>query len=36
MRFVNGGVSRELWLRGPNARVLTGGMVRVGDLVHKL
>ena len=36
MRFVNGGVGRELRLRGLNARVLTGGIVRVGDLVHKL
>jgi hypothetical protein len=29
-------VGRELRLRGLNARVLTGGTVRVGDVVRKL
>ena len=36
MRFVNGGTGRALRLRGLNARVLTPGTVRVGDVVRKL
>jgi len=36
MRFVAGRVGRELRLRGLNARVVAGGIVRTGDLVHKL
>jgi MOSC domain-containing protein YiiM len=35
-KFVNSKVGRELNLRGINARVLEGGMVRVGDLAVKL
>ena len=35
-RFVNSRVGRELRLRGLNARVITGGTVRVGDIVRKL
>jgi hypothetical protein len=36
MRFVNGRVGRPLRLRGLNARVVTGGMVRPGDPVRKI
>jgi MOSC domain-containing protein YiiM len=35
-KFVNSPVGRELNLRGINARVLTGGMVRAGDQISKL
>jgi hypothetical protein len=35
-RFVNSRTGRELRLRGLNARVVTGGTVRVGDRVRKL
>jgi hypothetical protein len=34
-RFVNSGVGRELNLRGINARVVSGGVVRPGDAVVK-
>jgi hypothetical protein len=36
LRFVNSAVGRELRLRGLNARVVTGGTVRVGDTVRKV
>ena len=36
MRFVNGPTGRALNLRGVNARVVTGGVVRVGDTVTRL
>lgn len=36
MRFVNGGVGRELRLRGLNARVVVPGVVRQGDSVFKV
>ena len=36
MRFVNSRVGRELRLRGLNARVVVGGIVRPGDIVAKL
>jgi hypothetical protein len=36
LRFVNSHVGRQLRLRGLNARVVTGGIVRVGDKAHKL
>lgn len=36
MRFVNGRVGRQLRLRGLNARVVVGGLVRPGDKVAKL
>ena len=35
-KFVNSPAGRELNLRGVNARVLTGGEVRVGDTIAKL
>jgi MOSC domain-containing protein YiiM len=35
-KFVNSPAGRELNLRGINARVITGGEVRVGDTVEKL
>jgi len=36
LKFVNKSPGRELRLRGANARVVTPGMVRVGDEVTKL
>jgi hypothetical protein len=36
LRFVNTPEGRQLGLRGVNARVVSGGNVRVGDLVRKL
>jgi hypothetical protein len=36
MKFVNSGVGRELSLRGVNARIVTGGTVRVGDTIRKI
>ena len=35
-KFVNSPAGRELNLRGINARVITGGEVRVGDTIEKL
>jgi MOSC domain-containing protein YiiM len=35
VKFVNKSPGRELRLRGANARVVTPGMVRVGDRVSK-
>ena len=35
-KFVNSPAGRELNLRGINARVITGGEVRVGDTIAKL
>jgi hypothetical protein len=35
LKFVNSEVGRELNLRGVNARVVTGGLVRNGDFVRK-
>jgi hypothetical protein len=34
--FVNSPEGRELRLRGANARVVVGGIVRAGDVVHKV
>src|SRR5258708_7505677 len=34
--FVNSSLGRELHLRGINARVVTAGTIRVGDIAHKL
>jgi MOSC domain-containing protein YiiM len=36
MNFVNSPVGRQLCLRGINARVIQGGVVRVGDIARKL
>jgi hypothetical protein len=36
MKFVNSKVGRELHLRGINARVIRGGVVRVGDVARKI
>ena len=36
MKFVNSPVGRELRLRGINARVVQGGVIRVGEVVKKL
>ncbi|MFL5318156.1 MAG: MOSC domain-containing protein [Myxococcaceae bacterium] len=36
LKFVNSKVGRELRLRGLNARVISGGSVKVGDAVKKL
>jgi MOSC domain-containing protein YiiM len=35
MKFVNSPTGRQLHLRGINARVVTGGAIRVGDVVKK-
>jgi hypothetical protein len=35
-RFVNSRAGRQFRLRGLNARVVTGGKVRVGDVIRKL
>jgi MOSC domain-containing protein YiiM len=35
VKFVNSGVGRELNLRGVNARIVRGGMVRIGDRIDK-
>jgi MOSC domain-containing protein len=36
MKFVNGPVGRELNLRGINARVITAGRIKVGDVARKI
>lgn len=36
LKFVNSELGRELHLRGINARVVRGGVVRQGDLVRKI
>lgn len=36
MQFVNSTIGRELCLRGINARVIKGGVIRVGDTARKL
>lgn len=36
MKFVNSTVGKELHLRGINARVVQGGLIRVGQLARKL
>ncbi len=36
MKFVNSPVGKQLHLRGVNARVIQGGIIRVGDLVRKI
>ena len=36
MKFVNSTVGRELCLRGINARVIKGGVIRVGDTARKI
>jgi hypothetical protein len=36
MKFVNSAVGRELCLRGINARVVQGGLIRVGQVARKI
>jgi MOSC domain-containing protein YiiM len=36
MKFVNSGAGRELNLRGINARIVTGGIVRTGDSIRTI
>ena len=36
MKFVNSAVGRELHLRGINARVVQGGLIRVGQVARKI
>jgi hypothetical protein len=36
MKFVNSTVGRELHLRGINARVVQGGVIRVGQVARKM
>jgi hypothetical protein len=36
VKFVNSPIGRELNLRGVNAKVVSGGRIRVGDAVRKL
>ena len=36
MQFVNSPLGRQLRLRGINARVVSGGVIRVGDMVRKI
>lgn len=36
MKFVNSTVGKELCLRGINARVIKGGVIRVGDTARKI
>ena len=36
MQFVNSPLGRELHLRGINARVITAGRIRVGDMARKI
>jgi MOSC domain-containing protein YiiM len=36
MKFVNSALGQELHLRGVNAKVLRGGVIRVGDIVRKI
>jgi hypothetical protein len=35
LKFVNSAVGRELNLRGINARIVTGGAVRTGDVIRR-
>ncbi|HET6890292.1 MAG TPA: hypothetical protein VFH31_04260 [Pyrinomonadaceae bacterium] len=36
MKFVNSALGQELHLRGVNAKVLRGGVIRVGDIIRKI
>ena len=36
MKFVNSPVGRQLHLRGVNARVIEGGIIRLGDVARKI
>lgn len=36
MKFVNSALGKELHLRGVNAKVLRGGVIKVGDVVRKI
>ena len=36
MKFVNSPIGKQLHLRGVNARIVQGGIIRVGDLARKM
>jgi MOSC domain-containing protein YiiM len=36
MKFVNSPIGRELCLRGINARVIKGGVIRIGETARKI
>jgi hypothetical protein len=36
MKFVNSPIGKQLHLRGVNAKVVQGGVIRVGDAVRRL
>ena len=36
MKFVNSPIGKQLHLRGVNAKVIQGGVIRVGDVVRKI
>ena len=36
LRFVNSAIGRELRLRGVNAKVVTGGTIRPGDVIRRV
>jgi len=36
MKFVNSPIGRQLHLRGVNAKVIQGAVIRIGDLVRKV
>ena len=36
MKFVNSPIGRELCLRGINARIIQGGVIRIGDIATKI
>jgi MOSC domain-containing protein YiiM len=36
MKFVNSAVGKQLHLRGVNARIVHGGIIRVGDAARKI
>ena len=36
MKFVNSPIGRELCLRGVNARIIQGGVIRIGNIATKI
>jgi hypothetical protein len=36
MKFVNSPVGKELCLRGINARIVKGGVIRIGEAARKI